>query len=836
MSQTFFTKLKNMKEEILRFINEAKKAKKTKNPSAFLNDYCYFLKDNNILAFRNPIGDSRYPYSVDGLTLWAYASGNLVINQSNFFIIPPTIEGKEPYINFYCGIKNKDKYDVFSITGNADTEFGLNFETYTIFTPSHCYYIRQIKGVVFAIKLTINKDKKILFSTHVINKTKNNIDAFISFYFNPLLIHSSGEDEETKWFRTVRLEGEDASFTAVEDLSREVHLYNYAVLKTAHNGDKKDITTRRMDYVGDKNRSIGQSMNLKNGYFINHLPVASFVDMAVYGDIVSKSIKPQDELRSNYQVQICFDENEFKELKNQTYDLSTNDKLFEDNINKKKKDVKIHFSKFNNTDLNNGLFNNFISSVINQVDYAAKTKNSSLKLLGIRDVYQMLEVSLLWDKENAKKKILESLSYLDPSGRAPRQYAKETKGNQPLLDNREFIDQGQWIISTIHRYLAFTNDYSLLKEKCVYCQLIDRYSGQLLDQKDTVYEHLVRIINYLINNIDQDTHCLKALYGDWNDAVDGLGASNSAKFGNGVSIMASCHLYKNLKEMEEIRLLMNDNNDKHYLDIAKQVEQGILSNGIIEKEGQRKIVHGWGENRSFYVGSFDDVDHQSRYSATSHAFFVLSGLLKSNPEYQNDILKASEALDSKYGIQTFDKYFDRKNASQVGRIVNLPKGTAENGATYIHAGMFFVRALLQMKEGKRAFEQIYKLIPITHSRVTTSPFVMPNSYGYNPELGIDGESMSDWYTGSSNTLLKAIIFDMFGIKPLIGDEIIFDPTNDFPSNDASISLKVKGKNITVNYQNRHKDKRKIYVNGAEADGNHINLKSYKGKINITIID
>ena len=825
-----------MKKEILAFIREARRVIKQKDPSSYLNDYCFYLKGNNLLALRNPIGDSRYPYTVDGLTLWAYASGNISINQSNFFIVPPTVEGKEPYINFYGGINNKDKYDVFSLTGNADTEMGLEHDTYTIFTPSYCYYIRQIKGVIFAVKLTTNKEEKILFSSYVINNTKKDVDAFISFYFNPLLIHSSVEDEETKWFRKIKIEGDKAYFTSVEDLSREVHLYNYAILKTMQNGDKKDIVTRRMDYTGDKNRSISQSINLRDGFFKNHFDTATFTDMAIYGDIISKKIPPKDMLESHYQVQISFDEEERKQQNNEPYSLSTNEELFSQSQNKDKKDLHIHFGKFNEYSLNNELFNKFLATVINQVDYSSKTKNSSLMLLGIRDVYQMLEASLIWDKSNARKKILESLSYLDPSGRAPRQYAKETKGHQPLLDNREFIDQGQWIISTVYKYLALTNDYSLLKEKCGYCRLIDRKSGQLLDERDTVYQHLVRIINYLISNIDEDTHCLKALYGDWNDAVDGLGASNNTKFGNGVSIMASCHLYQNLHEMEEIRNLVGDSNDPQYLKIAESLEKGILSYGVVTKDGQRKIVHGWGENRSFYVGSYKDLDGKSRYSSTSHAFFVLSGLLNNNPSFHKDILKAASALDSKYGIMTFDQYFDKKDAYQVGRIVNLPKGTAENGATYIHAGMFFARALFEMKEGKKAFEQIYKLIPITHEKITTSPFVMPNSYGYNPELNIDGESMSDWYTGSSNTLLKAIIFDMFGIKPQIGDELVIDPTDYFPSDEASISLMIKKKHVNIHYLNKHNNKRKIYVNGKEICQHHINLKEIVGKVNIDIID
>ena len=825
-----------MEKEVLHFIQEAKKAIKEKRPGSYINNYCYFLKNNNVLALRNPVGDSRYPYTVDGLTLWTYASGNITLNQSNFFIVPPTIEGKEPYMNFYGGIKNKDRYDVFSLTGNADTEYGVAQEMYTIFTPSYCYYIRKIKGIIFAVKLTINKEKKVLLSSCVINNTGKKIEAFISLYFNPLIIHSSTEDEETKWFRTVKLEGDNAVFSSVEDISREVHLNNYLLLKTQQNGDKKDVSVRRMDYVGDKNRSISQSTCLRAGEFKNHQPTATFVDMAIYGDINQKVIPAHQSLECNYQIQIALDEKELNKLKQETLLPHENEKLFLENEKSIKKDIQISFSDFKTKNLNNEIFNNFLSSVINQVDYASKTKNSSLMLLGIRDVYQMLEVSLVWDKDNARKKILESLSFLDPSGRAPRQYTTEVKGKKLLMDNREFIDQGQWIISTIWKYLAFTNDYSLLKEKCGYCKLLDRRNGEILEEQDSVYDHLVKIINFLISNIDEETSCLKTLYGDWNDAVDGLGSSETQRFGNGVSVMATCHLYQNLLEMEDIRNIVKDSKDPQYLKIAEQVDRGILDNALIEQEGKRRIVHGWGENRSFYVGSFDDVDHKSRYSATSNAFFALSGLLKVHPEYHIDIIEAADALDGKYGIRTFNEYFDKKDASRVGRIVNLPKGTAENGATYIHAGMFFARALFQMKEGKKAFEQIYKLIPITHEKITTSPFVMPNSYGYNEDLFIDGESMSDWYTGSSNTLLKAVIFDMFGVKPQIGDELIVNPTDYFPSQTANIALTIKGKKVSITYKNENNHQRKIYVNGTQVESNHINLKQYKGRLNIDIID
>ena len=38
---------------------------------------CYFLSEDTVLSYRRGDGDARYPYACDGLTLWAYTSGNI---------------------------------------------------------------------------------------------------------------------------------------------------------------------------------------------------------------------------------------------------------------------------------------------------------------------------------------------------------------------------------------------------------------------------------------------------------------------------------------------------------------------------------------------------------------------------------------------------------------------------------------------------------------------------------------------------------------------------------------------------------------------------------------
>ena len=133
---------------------------------------------------------------------------------------------------------------------------------------------------------------------------------------------------------------------------------------------------------------------------------------------------------------------------------------------------------------------------------------------------------------------------------------------------------------------------------------------------------------------------------------------------------------------------------------------------------------------------------------------------------------------------------------KVGRITHLPEGTAENGATNIHATLFGIWSLFLMGEEEKAWEQLYKILPVTHEFISTTPFVMPNSYVYNEERGFDGESMSDWFTGSGCVLIKVLLWQIFGIKADLNG-IKIRPSKYIPFDGAEISLKLRGEDIKV---------------------------------------
>lgn len=794
---------------------------------------CFFLNKDTVLALPNPFGDSRHPYSVDGLTLWAYSSGYITINDSNFYVVPSTLEGKEPYLAFFGGLLNKDRYDFFSLSGAADSELGREkVEKYTIFYPTKVVYLRVYKKVIYSLTMSVTLNKEIIYSINVVNNSSKPVDVYSSSFVNAQLIHSNYESEETKWFRRCSIEDNDAVIYSVEDISREIHLHNYALISKIVKGDVHSTATRML-YVGDKNGQLSTSKSLRNGFFDIEKKVSQFIDSAVYGDIVKNHLLPKESVEAHYRISLAFSEDELNQKRKVQYNNEFNKVNFKqlETLHKErfKNKLEINFKGLKDTNISDETFNNFLNQVIEQVDYCSRAKNSSPMMMGVRDIAQMLEASLMWDPKFVKEKIIWLLDYVCTNGRVPRQVGRFDINGEAMLDDREFIDQGQWIISLVYKYLCYTNDFSILDKKCGYIEIIRRNRAKKVNKSDSIFEHLKTIINYLISNIAPDTGCLRTLFGDWNDAVDGLGVSldPNEEYGNGVSIMASFHLYMNLHEFIEIAKYKGLDTSE-YQKIRENLFVNIKKHGVVHKGNESRIVHGWGDNKSFYVGSFNDVDGVSRHSSTSNSFYVISHYYEKDPSLKETVLNAFDKLEGKYGLLTFDVPFDKSNASLVGRIVNLPKGTAENAATYIHAGIYAIKALSMMGEGSRAYHELLKLIPITHEKISTSPFVMPNSYGYNKELGVDGESMNDWFTGSSNTILKACIDGMCGITPYLDNKIRINPIQ-IPVDEMNIKLYIKGRILRLHHINKGGMTLKLTVNGQPFKSFEIDLNEIKDK-------
>ena len=797
----------NFKEEVLReldLINNAKFDESNK-----LTNNAYFL-DNDILLKENKCGDARIPFTKDGLALWVHQNGNISLNESNFFLISEALECDNNFFAFFLGEKEGDEYlptSLFEVNKNI---FEKDVTRYTIFKNSYAIFILIHQNIIYALRLGLTDEKDFIYEVEVINNSKEERDLYSSMYLNFNLMHSSKDSVETKWFREAKYDNDLFTLNTVEDVSPYEHIHStYYLKRNVFGKTVKENTTSRGVYSNGKTSRFDNSECLLLGKFLKEKHTTRFNDFAICGDILKFHLKANESLNISYIL--SKDLNRAKEAN--ISGLFT--KSLQNSINYYENENYLKM-KFNDSDvINPNLFTKFIDRVIYQVDYCARTKNSTLTMLGIRDIFQAIEAGLIWNKEEARRKILEALNFTNINGRLPRQYSLPAEGqNYAKIDAREFIDSGLWVIDTIYQYLAYTKDESLLNEECGYINIVDSI-GYIQEKKDTVLKHLYLIIEYLIDNIDSDTHCLKILYGDWNDAVDGLGKSLSQKgFTNGVSVMATFQLYSSLTKIIDIIDHYDKDNEvlkSYFVKKKEEVAKGLKDNAFVKKEERSKILHGWGENKSFFVGSFDDVDKKERDSLTSNAFYINSDFYKFDSSYANGVIDAYHNLDSKYGLLTFKPGFE-KDAAKVGRIVNLPLGTAENGAVYIHGACFAIDSLFTLGQDKFAWDEIFKIIPITHKFVSTTPFIMPNSYGYNESIEVDGESMNDWFTGSSSTLIKLLIRNVFGIKVTL-DNLIIQPACYFPFKQAEIDIQILNTHVHLKHISDSSNRRVIKING-----------------------
>ena len=803
----------------------SKTAEKTENAGEDkypkLPSGCLFLGADDVLCLKQPKGDARYPYSCDGLTYWAYSSGNAKIEESTFNIALPFAGGREPNLCFFVGEKRGDKFFPVSITGAAKFPFEENVKRFVIFSPDAARYFVETENVVAMLKASVTDKKQVVFTVFVENVSGGKIETYSSAYFDLMLSHALCENIETKWYRRCNYKENEFDFSVTEYLSRTSCFEHTATIKRETSGYKSFNITSRAQYRGGENEQITVSSALINGKFDGGDKAhTEFTDTAIAGDIIPLTLEK------------C-------ETAEVSYTLTVNGGHLSENYRAAKigEDIPPVKIKGDWKEVPAKTLEYFIKNVHRQNEFCARAKNYAGPYIGIRDIFQQLESALLWIPDYCRGKIVEALNYIGVDGRAPRQYSyPAAKGAVPPMDLRPFVDQGVWIISTVYTYLAYTNDFSVLDEVCGYYE----FNGNevlLNNEKDTVLDHLVRITEFLRRNLDRETGCLHALYGDWNDALDGLGKTTDKdkEYGTGVSVMATLQYCRNLAEMSEILRKKGENaKADEYVSVRDGIKKGLLKYAVVENEkGERKILHGWGDKRSYFVGSFSDNDGESRDGLTADAFWIISGALEWDKSLKNDILSAYKRLDSKYGLKTFNPYFAPTN-DKVGRITRLPKGTAENGAVYIHATLFGIRSLFLTGEDELAYEQIYKILPPAHKMITTTPFVMPNSYIENEEKGFDGESMSDWFTGSGCVLLKTLYFDVFGLKADLSG-LTIAPAGNMPFGELFVSVNLKGAKINLTLKKG--ENKSITVNGKATEGGEVRFENseLKGEINVEIV-
>ena len=177
-----------MKKE---FINELlKKCEAARARAGELPGNACFLGDDEIMCLDRERGESRYPYSEDGLVLWARSTGYIDACESVFTIFKTANFGEGPHVAFFGGIKEGDGFFPVSVTGAAKQLFEKGIKRYLVYTLRGAYYIADTPDVTFALRAAVDKKKRIRFTLSALNKTDNEREIYLSSFIEPMLRYS----------------------------------------------------------------------------------------------------------------------------------------------------------------------------------------------------------------------------------------------------------------------------------------------------------------------------------------------------------------------------------------------------------------------------------------------------------------------------------------------------------------------------------------------------------------------------------------------------------------------------------------------------------------------
>ena len=810
----------NRVKELLR---ETEKTLKTREAGAVLPQNTYFLNDEDILALPREYGESRYPYDEDGFVVWAYQNGYITAVDSIFTILRSSNYGEEPVVNFFAGVDRGDgTYFPVSILGGARSLFEPDdLKRYTVFTPRCVYYIADTDDFTFAVRMSVGTDKRIKFAVTAENKTDSEKKIYLGHFVEALLRFMESEGFWDRMSKFGKFHGKDMLL-----YSRNGKFDCMSVTAVMTDGEpvKSFRTISRNVFLGYKGRTVASAESLKRGEFEKEVAYVNTTDLPVAAAYYHYSVAPRAAVRLDIALELHRGYDDVDLIKVAPLDPVHTDREIELGLERDREtfgNMKVRFDDFDGIDPK--VLERFTRCVQKQTSFCALGNNYAGPNIGFRDVLQQLEGSLMWDPEESRAKIVRTMNYMMTNGRVPRQFSIPNDPSEiPDFDLRMYIDQGVWAITAVYEYIAFTGDLSILDEECgYYTPSDDKWAVRLADERTSLLEHLIRITDFFIANLAPDTGCVRILYGDWNDALDGLGKTKdpSRQYGDGVSVMTTLQFYQNLFELSEMIKKAGKFTERldEFAALRENIAESLEKFAVdTDADGRRRVIHGWGDKRSYFVGSLCDYDGAARYSLTSNTFWMISGMVKRDPSMREALADCARAVDSKYGLMTFDVPFKLEDRPYIGRLATITKGTYENCCAYVHAGMFGVMGLFMTGESRLAWESMKKALVVTHDNCTMTSFVMPNSYCRNEELYIDGVSMGDWYTGSGTMFVKELVRNGLGIEPDLDGLKIQTPSY-MPTTSCGAVLKIKGRTVDFSYRNEKRGERRIYVNGDEIE-------------------
>jgi cellobionic acid phosphorylase len=184
--------------------------------------------------------------------------------------------------------------------------------------------------------------------------------------------------------------------------------------------------------------------------------------------------------------------------------------------------------------------------------------------------------------------------------------------------------------------------------------------------------------------------------------------------------------------------------------------------------------HLW-DGRWFARGITDDnvkfgvkEDKEGRIYLNPQAWSMLSGAASAD-QRACMLAEVEEQLYSPYGVNMFAPPYS-KMRDDVGRVTQKHPGSAENGAVYNHAAIFYIYSLYTVGEGEKAYALLRQMIPgpseADYLQRGQMPVFIPNYYrGAHREYPrTAGRSSQLFNTGTVSWAYRCLVEGLCGLK------------------------------------------------------------------------
>lgn len=398
--------------------------------------------------------------------------------------------------------------------------------------------------------------------------------------------------------------------------------------------------------------------------------------------------------------------------------------------------------------------------------------------------------------EVAREAFLLAVSQQKPSGAMPDGIILHKDAELKYINQVPHTDHCVWLPICLSAYLDETNDYSILDEMVAF------NDGT---EKETVYQHINLAMDWLIH--DRDYRGLNYInQGDWCDPMNmvgykGKGVSGWLTTASAYAFMIwadICEKYGQLETSDKYKVEADHTNEviNKYLWDGNWYARGITDDDVV-----------------FGISK----DKEGRIFLNSQGWALLSGA--ADEAQKEKLLKAvEEHLESPYGVEMLAPSYT-KMREDVGRVTQKHPGSAENGAVYNHAAVFYIYALYTAGEKENAYRLLRKMIPGPNLDDVLQrgqlPVFIPNYYrgAYRQIPRTAGRSSHLFNTGTVSWVYRSIVDGLFGVR---GDKdgLRIEPQLPESWTEASVKRAFRGAQLNIVIKvDADVTVKEVYVNG-----------------------